>query len=316
MKTIKFYPFFTFQSCAFTILGIFFLFTSCSGDDDTKLTDKSPIIETPKDPQLPPVTNLTVEKSNTFTVLKVSDSDFKYWNSNSINNKLTNDKLKDLCKTQIFPVLKDDFDFIVFVMNNKDLPSNMPYGEFAFVKNDTKGIGLSLFNDTSKFGSKGKLQGVYFLYKNNIDNGPILHEMMHRWANWIVPQNYPSHWDNGTGILSSVANNFSEIELYLMGAIPASEIKDKASLGIYNDSRYTDKVRIPNSAQAQKKFNSLIVVVSPSVLTETENANFKKKIENITRTGTTVPYKGFQNIWEKTKGLVTLTIGDLDSHKI
>jgi len=279
-------------------------FSSCSKDDNEAQQQPT---------ETAPTSNLSIEPTNTFASIKLSAADFDYWNSHGINTAETSEKLKTLCKTELYSVLKDDFDFVIFVLNNTNYPTNMPTGEYNPVKNDTKGIGLSLFDNTASYGSAGKLQGVYFLYKNNIDQGPILHEMTHRWANWIVPQTYAGHWDNVNGILKSVGNNYADIELYLMGLIPASQITDPESLAIYNDSRYTDKIRIPNSTNSQKSFNSLLVVLTPTELSETEISSYKTKIDHITRIGVT-PI-GYQNLSEKTNGKATLTIGNLNTHK-
>jgi len=302
---LKFKP----KTICSSLILLLFLITGCNNEESS--TDKN------ENPVTPPVTtNLKIESSNTFSNLKLSTEEFNYWNSTTINKTDAATKLKALLKKEIYPVLKDEFDFVIVVMNNTDLPSGMPYGEFQPVKNDTQGIGLDLFDHTAEYGSAGKLQGVYFLYKNNIDNGPILHEMFHRWANWIVPQDYVSHWDKVQGILTSVSNNFADIELYLAGAIPASEIKDTESLAIYNDPRYTNKTRIPNNTNSQKSFKSLVVVMSTTDLTEAETTAFKNRIANITRTpsqGTT--NAGYQNMYNKSKGLLTLTIGELDKAK-
>lgn len=293
--------------CSFFV-AILFITVGCdSGNDQEKPTDptKNPI-----------TTNLKIEPSGTFTTIKLSAEEFNYWNSHSINSADASGKLKALCKNEIYPVLKDEFDFILVVMNNPDLPQGMPYGEFQHVKNDVQGIGLDLFDHTTEFGSSGKLQGVYFLYKNNIDNGPVIHEMFHRWANWAVPQNYGGHWDSVQGILTSVTNNCADIELYLAGAIPASDIKDAESLKIYNDSRFTNKTRVPNSTNSQKSFRSLVIIMSTSDLTDTEITTFKTRIANITRTpaqGTT--NSGYQNFHNKTRGLLTLSIGEVDKAK-
>lgn len=291
-------------SCSF-FATLLFLTTGCDNDSNEE------------SPATPPITtNLKIESSGAFCNIKLSSEEYNYWNSHSINSTEASSKIKTLCKTEIYPVLKDEFDFIIVVMNNADIPQGMPYGEYQHVKNDVQGIGLELFDRTAEFGSSGKLQGIYFLYKNNIDNGPVLHEMFHRWGNWAVPQNYGGHWDNVKGILTSVSNNYADIELYLAGAIPASEIKDPESLAIYNDSRFTNKTRIPNSSNSQKNFKSLVVVMGTSDLTETEISTLKNRISNITRTssqGTT--NTGYQNMYNKTRGLLTLSIGELDKAK-
>jgi hypothetical protein len=297
---------FTYKTIYPLFAILLFITASCDNNEENP-TDNN---------EKPITTNLKTESSGAFCNLKLSAEEYNYWNSHSINSTETSSKIKTLCKTEIYPVLKDEFDFIVVVMNNTDLPQGMPYGEYQHIKNDIQGIGLDLFDHTAEYGSAGKLQGIYFLYKNNIDNGPVLHEMFHRWGNWAIPQNYGGHWDNVKGILTSVSNNYADIELYLAGAIPASEIKDAESLVIYNDSRFTNKTRTPNSSNSQKNFKSLVVVMSPSDLTETEITTFKNRISNITRTpsqGTT--NTGYQNLYNKTGGLLTLSIGELDKAK-
>jgi hypothetical protein len=258
---------------------------------------------------------LKIEDSNTFASITLSPTDFAYWNTpgNTLDNNIVDEKIKGICKNEIYSVLKDDFDFIIFDMNNIDLPAGMPYGQYSGVKNDIEGIGLYLFDHTAKYGSAGKLKGVYFLYKNNIDVGPVIHEMTHCWANYAVPQNNGLHWDSVKGILTGVNYNMADIELYLAGAIPASEITDPASLAIYNDSRYKNKVRTPSSATSQKTFKSLVVVLTPQDLNPTEITSFKTKIGNITTQSTVNPI--YQNMKVKSRGHLTLNIGGLDASK-
>ncbi|MDR6844725.1 hypothetical protein [Flavobacterium granuli] len=306
---LKFY----FKTICISFIVILLL-TACSSNDES-------LSENTGESITPATSNLKIESTNTFCYLKLSADDYNYWNGNSINSIDATAKLKAFYKKEIYSNLKDDFDFVIIVMNNTDLPSlpaggSMPYGEYQHVKNDIQGIGLELFDHTSEYGSTGKLQGVYFLYKNNIDLGPVLHEMCHRWANWAVPQNYGGHWDKVQGVLTGAGNSYADIELYLAGAIPASQIKDPESLTIYNDSRFTNKTRTPNSANSQKSFKSLVVVMSKTDLTDAEITAFKARIANITRIpsqGTTNPV--YQNIYNKSNGLLTLSIGQLDASK-
>ena len=101
--------------------------------------------------------------------------------------------------------------------------------------------------------------------------GGGLHEMMHRWANHVIPTSVGSHWgfssangqlggfdltdlvrlDNGrysAGYFGTVANGgnsvpYSPIELYLAGLIPPEEVpdlwvaKDGRWLNEYDDAR-------------------------------------------------------------------------------
>ena len=159
---------------------------------------------------------------------------------------------------RFYEYFNDEFDFLMFVPNLADsqLESEaFRRAYFVGVKNDLQGIGISIFSDGS-WGSAGKLQGVINFGSNSIysisdrgqsivSDGPTLHELMHRWANFIVPSSFGSHWgfssangniggfdiadwvDHGGGrytaghfSVSGVADNiqpYSPIELYLAG---------------------------------------------------------------------------------------------------
>ena len=159
----------------------------------------------------------------------------------------------------------DEFDFLMFVPNlqpGQHEPGVNIVASYAGVKNDVKGIGESTFTNSDSFGSAGKLQGVinfgsYAIYSGRrsiLFEGPTLHELMHRWANFIVPTSYGGHWgfssangniggfdianlvDHGGGrytagsftIAGEVDNvrPYSPIELYLAGFIPPGEVPD------------------------------------------------------------------------------------------
>ena len=153
----------------------------------------------------------------------------------------------------------DEFDFLIFYPN-LDLdglePGSINGAFYRRVKNDVQGIGLDTFSHNSSWGSAGKLQGVIF---HNYDDpssfrGLLLHELMHRWGNYVVPiTSYPygSHWglstsggyldcydisnmiDHGDGKFSAPdpfpthsLDQYSPIELYLAGFIPPEEVPD------------------------------------------------------------------------------------------
>ena len=153
----------------------------------------------------------------------------------------------------------DEFDFLIFFPNvdlNNLVPGSINGAFFSNVKNDVRGIGLSIFSDNSSFGSAGKLQGAIF---HNYDDpssfrGLLLHELMHRWGNFVVPiTSSPGgpHWgfntsggyldgydisnmiDHGAGEFSAPnlfvrkpKKQYSPIELYLAGFIPPEEVPD------------------------------------------------------------------------------------------
>ena len=159
----------------------------------------------------------------------------------------------------------DEFDFLIFVPNltpgQHESGVNI-YASYSGVRNDVKGIGRSTTINNDSWGSAGKLQGVidfgsYAIYSDRrsiLFEGPTLHELMHQWANFIVPSSYGSHWgfssangnaggfdianlvDHGDGRYtagsfsgSGFADNimpYSPIELYLAGFIPPGEVPD------------------------------------------------------------------------------------------
>ena len=150
----------------------------------------------------------------------------------------------------------DDFDFLMFVSNLAGGDQHGYFGIYHTVMNDTAGIGLQTYSNTADWGSAAKLQGVmHFPRYDLIYRGPSLHELMHRWANYVVPPN-PSraHWgfssadgqlggfhpaalvDLGEGKYSAgnfgtFANGgnsvpYSPIELYLAGFLPLEEVPD------------------------------------------------------------------------------------------
>ena len=149
----------------------------------------------------------------------------------------------------------DEFDFLMFV-SNIEHPDKGVLGTYHRVRNDTAGIGSKTFSKRAYRRLAAKLQGVmHFPGYNFIRLGPSLHELMHRWANHVVPwKRSSSHWgfssadgqlggfrladlvDLGNGQYSAgnfglVANGgnsvpYSPIELYLAGFLPLEEVPD------------------------------------------------------------------------------------------
>ena len=164
--------------------------------------------------------------------------------------------------TRFYDYFGDAFDFLIFFpsLSWEELDSNAFKGaDYLGVGNDVQGMGVGIFFDGS-WGSAGKLQGRLFfssvsaseLNHSRLVDGPMLHELMHRWANFIVEPK--SHWDftSANGILGGfdLANlvdhggglysapdvytggwalnlkPYSPIELYLAGLIPPEEVPD------------------------------------------------------------------------------------------
>jgi uncharacterized protein (TIGR02145 family) len=187
-----------------------------------------------------------------------------------------NDKIAQITK-DLYSKFEDKYDFIFLVTNNKERPKSVTYSGVAMkVKNDVNGIGASLYDHTTRYGSNGKLKSVmHFAYRKAITQGPTLHELLHYWANkfnfdYAEAPYYRlgsgGHWGRtgffgGKGQIGGYkaqtfkdenleyqgrksnykiysaqyfgwnANGgnsipYNDVELYLMGMIPLSDVKD------------------------------------------------------------------------------------------
>ena len=164
---------------------------------------------------------------------------------------------------------EDEFDFLIFVRNlvhgAEGQDCDIPYYHSG-VSNEVRGIGKPIFSDATSWGSSGHLQSTVFLtWVEHADlvwgeewrlfrNGPILHELMHRWANNVLPTAYGGHWgfSSAAGVVGGFditdlvdlgggqytagnwwstagpnnPSHFSSIELYLAGFISPEEVPD------------------------------------------------------------------------------------------
>ena len=187
-------------------------------------------------------------------------------------------QVSDLTK-KVYAQFQDAFDFVLFTSDQASPPPGTPYvGSYFSVKNDTQGIGTSLFNNTAGFGSAGRLQGAMHLVSDSgLRSGPSLHELMHRWGAFLkdFPSVFGGHWGYSsvggqlggwkTGSRESLGGNqhrvrspitgnygsfgpfanggnslpYSDLELYLMGLIPLSGQPD---IEIANDFQPVDNL--------------------------------------------------------------------------
>lgn len=268
-------------------------------------------------PMAPEAPIVIEPRQNQIASLQLTPEAFAFWNTISINSPEGQAALKDLTG-RVYGQFQDQFDFITVLMNNEAKPLGMPTGEFTHIKNDVSGIGLSMFDNTAVFHSDGKLQGISFLYKKQYLStstyGPILHEMAHRWANWVVPTSYPGHWGNELGIkgqLNDVSANYADIELYLMGLMDASEMTDPASLDAYALIPADQKPRVPSAVNSQKAFRVLLLILSDRPLTATEIQNYNNGATLLARTDN--PSQQGTNFHKMTRGRGTLVVSGLDT---
>jgi hypothetical protein len=86
------------------------------------------------------------------------------------------------------------------------------------VKNEVRGIGENIFNDSGRFGSGGRLQSVEMFYGTNLATNRIsAHELAHQWGSYIdwtrlkglpraghQPETHDPLWAEGETLLGSV----------------------------------------------------------------------------------------------------------------
>ena len=167
---------------------------------------------------------------------------------------------------KLYSVLPDSFDFLMVMPAHaifdpdRNYAENTPY--FVRAKNDVQNIGIDLFDNTSDFGSAGRLKGMTY---HSWGYGAILdHEIGHSWCCDLgeslnltrCADCYGNHWnplsdiggqmsaflshpavtygaghlkDNGDGtwrIERDPGDNdtYSSLDLYAMGLIPSTEV--------------------------------------------------------------------------------------------
>ncbi|MYH47814.1 MAG: hypothetical protein F4008_03540 [Gammaproteobacteria bacterium] len=155
----------------------------------------------------------------------------------------------------LYEHFEDAFDLVMLFTNLGfgEVENSWGYIGAAYsVSNDIRGIGLDDFYVAS-YGSTGKLKRFIHM---PFSRGPMLHEVMHTWANYAIPSAKGGHWGfssvNGilggfdSATLVNLGNGrysahwfgtfadsdhdnprfYSDLELYLAGFIPASEVPD------------------------------------------------------------------------------------------
>ena len=127
--------------------------------------------------------------------------------------------LHQIVKT-FYDEMEDVFDFVMVVSNlgHREDQLRTYSGRYAGVSNDIVGIGLEPYIN-EEWGSAGKLKGViHFPADDAIRRGPVLHELMHKWANYVIEPTV--HW------------GFSSVD----GLVGGFDVNDLIDLG---GSRYT-----------------------------------------------------------------------------
>src|SRR5437763_137505 len=159
---------------------------------------------------------------------------------------------------QLYGYFHDDYDFVQVLFTEPSYPQNRYH--FA-VRNDVSGIGQTLFNNATQYGSAGKLQGITVFpvdFFFDAAESAFSHELGHQWILFLKntslapgPHSPPSTMARGimgfnipgssvggdfpytiTPVTATTARvndstttkEFSDFDLYLMGLIPASAV--------------------------------------------------------------------------------------------
>jgi hypothetical protein len=211
----------------------------------------------------------------------------------------------------------DPFDFVV-VFHTRPTGDGVPRS--LGVRNAIRGINLGDYDTSAAYGSAGRLQQVIF-QNANLTGREVNHEIGHRWGaflddpvlNLSIPTGF--HWgvsdhvgqlgngpflladgsggylvSNANGSENFISNDYSSLELYLMGLASPAEVAPlrfvtdpsvDASFGTTLPESSTRLVsvadivavygeRLPASATSAKAFSAAFVVVSDAPLSEAE----------------------------------------------
>ena len=188
--------------------------------------------------------------------------------SGETNALLTHGPATQDLAPKLYEIYQDAFDYLIFQPNipsTREVPTCAWYEDIG---NLVDGTGKSIWNWRQPyFGSAGKVRGaVQFLDRSCLDYDTLAHEIMHTWANFVLPSSQVSHWGfasaNGLlggfdrsnlvalgdsryaagrfGIWTALGSKpYSPIELYLAGWLPADEVP---STWVASDGQWTGEV--------------------------------------------------------------------------
>ncbi len=225
---------------------------------------------------------------------------------------------------QLFP---DTFDFLNIISADSIVENRYHFG----VSNNVHGIGISIFNNTAQYGSSGRLMGISNYPVNAFFDLAELgsqHEVGHQWINFVLPgePHWPISdlargvtgisipgsnvggsfpWDlialgNGNYRVQAQQNaefdvGFNDLDLYLMGLLPAAQVRSAIVFQNQNQSGQlyhggilqgpvqmvnantiiaSQGLRQPSAATARKSFHLGSIIVSRDRLLNNDEMAF------------------------------------------
>lgn len=221
---------------------------------------------------------------------------------------------------EFYRYFPDDYDVLNIVFD----PQRFDNRSHAVIKNTVSGIGLSTTTDSSAlYGSAGRLIGMSFFPISRLFDGVetgFLHELGHQWINNIRAQPFAAgapHWPyssmaggvmgfsiGGTGgqggsfdcaitedprgfVLTPTtdAPAYNDLDLYLMGLMPASEVRQQFVFAVQSPAPRCDG-SVFTGAMTRVGVNDVIASAGPRVPAfGAAPTNFKMATIIVTRDG-------------------------------
>ncbi len=172
--------------------------------------------------------------------------------SGETNSLLRHSQPLDRLARKLYEVYEDAFDYVIFQSNVSAVEGALSCGWYETVGNAVAGTGVRMLDYRQPyFGSAGELTGVVRIPSHScLDYSTLAHEIMHGWANFVLP--YAPHWgfSSANGLLGGFDRSklvelgegryaaggfrpdyadgkpYSPLELYLAGLLPAEEVPD------------------------------------------------------------------------------------------
>jgi len=220
---------------------------------------------------------------------------------------------------EFYRYFPDNYDVLNIVFD----PQRFDNRTHRVIKNTVSGIGLSATDSSATYGSAGRLTGISFFPISRLFDGVetgFIHELGHQWINYIRAQPFAAgspHWPyssmaggvmgfsiGGTGgqggtfgcaitedprgfILTQTtdAPAFNDLDLYLMGLLPASEVRPQFVFADQSTSPRCDG-SVYTGAMTRVGVNDVIASAGPRVPAfGAAPTNFKMATILVTREG-------------------------------
>lgn len=267
----------------------------------------------------------------------------------------------------LYDHFEDAFDFVFVTFDERQPWEGGRLSGRAFrTRVVAEGLGLGRVSHSSGFGSDGRLASILFLRAPSaLRGGPSLHEMLHTWGQAVLPTDYAGHWGRSSvfgqlggwkrgelrrgsdgvyeppgnrsnsplmalGRLGGNAQAFADLELYLMGLIPADSVGEievavgaeavpgrgaaftAEAMDVYTMDRIIEEhgPRVPAWPEAQRDFRAVFVILSALPLGRSDWTTWSEHVRDFATPGPD-GVANLLNFWEATGGRATLRMDGL-----